>query len=71
MDDNGEISNRTEQFDLRGMFYKGLFCVNNGHICPMALVLFMLDIYVALQQMFLPNESKSVALGGQTCCSLQ
>lgn len=60
-----------DEFDLRGMFYKDLFCLNNGSICPMALVLFMLDIYVALQQMFSPNESKSVALGGQNWCSLQ
>lgn len=60
-----------DEFDLRGMFYKDLFCLNNGNICTMVLVLFMLDIYVALQQMFSLNESKSVALGGQNCCSLQ
>lgn len=66
MDNNGETSNRMDELDLKGMFYKDLFCLNNDNICPMALVLFMLDIYVALQQMFSPNESKSVALGGKT-----
>lgn len=34
------------------MFYKDLFCLNNCNICAMLLVLFVLDIYVALQQRF-------------------
>lgn len=37
----------------------------------MAFVLFMLDVYVVLQQMFSPHESKSVALGMQNCRSLE
>lgn len=34
------------------MFYKDLFSLNNCNICAMVLVLFVLDIYVALQQTF-------------------